>query len=124
MSQMNKMSQTRLKRVDMMSPVTKRPPCHRHGCKITDCSKWVSECLWNEMSQKTKSPVDIPFGSKFLARGGCSIKAPIQDTPAPFLNCKGWICVHIHTVPSMHHALPFGSEVCERHFMSSLKDLM
>jgi hypothetical protein len=64
MSQMDKMSQSRSKRVDMMSQVTWCPHCYRGGCKILGYYEQVSHCHRYKESQWTKRPVDVLFGSK------------------------------------------------------------
>ncbi len=41
--------------------------------KIQGCREWVSDCHRHKMSQWTKCPVDVPFGSK------CKVEVPLVD---------------------------------------------
>jgi hypothetical protein len=73
------------KGMDMMPQVTKHhPPCERGECKIFGCCERVTHCHRYDMSQWTKRPVDILFGSK------CSVDVPLVDTPSrhPVLRFK------------------------------------
>jgi hypothetical protein len=99
-----------------MSQVTSCPPCDMGGRKILGCCERVSNCQRYEVSQWTKRPVDVPFGSKCSVDvplvHGRSVQAPsfvLVPFPVPIYLCMVQVlvllhervhvllCVHIHT---------------------------
>ncbi len=66
-----------------------------------------SNCHWYEMSQWTKHPLDVPFGSK------CSVDVPLVDVPS-----RHWILVGPEGVGYLFEGLRVGwGEGCSWKFV-------